>query len=129
MTLQLLWIEYKQDHPDGWQYTQFVHHYREWAQHLNVVLRQTHRAGEKGFIDWSGKTLPITDPFTGVVTQAELFVAVLGASNYTYAEAFPSQEMPHWIAGHVHAFEYWGGCPADVGPRQRQDRRRQGAPV
>jgi transposase len=74
-------------------------------------MRQEHRAGEKLFIDFAGQTLPIVDSETAVVTQAELFVAVLGASNYTYAEAVPSQELPYWIAAHTHAFGYLRGCP------------------
>jgi transposase len=116
MTLQLLWIEYKQRVPDGYQYTQFVHRYRQWAQRLDVVLRQDHRAGEKLFVDFSGDTLPITDPVTGTVTQAEVFVAVLGASNLTYAEALPSQGLPHWIAAHVHTFEFFNSVPEILVP-------------
>jgi transposase len=110
VTLQLLWMEYKAVTPDGYQYTQFVHHYRRWAVHLDVVLRQDHRAGEKLFIDFAGQTVPIIDARTGVATPAELFVAVLGASNYTYAEVLPSQELPHWISAHVHTFEFLDGA-------------------
>ncbi|MGH7748039.1 MAG: IS21 family transposase, partial [Candidatus Dormibacteria bacterium] len=116
VTLQLLWMEYKERCPDGYQYTQFVHHYRQWARRLDVVLRQDHRAGEKLFVDFSGLTMPITDPVTGVVTQAELFVAVLGASTLTYAEALPSQELPHWIAAHVHTFQFLGSVPEILVP-------------
>jgi transposase len=79
-------------------------------------MRQVHKAGEKLFVDYPGQTIPITDPLTGEITQAEVFVAVLGASNYTYAEAFPSQELPHWIAGHVHAFEHMGVVPQILVP-------------
>jgi transposase len=78
VSLQLLWMEFKQRCPEGHQYTQFVQHYRQWAGRLDVVLRQDHRAGEKLFLDFSGPTLPITDPETGVVTPAQLFVGVLG---------------------------------------------------
>jgi transposase len=116
VTLQLLWIEYKQRVPDGYQYTQFVHRYRQWAGRLDVVLRQEHRAGEKLFLDFSGQTLPITDPMTGVVTPAEVFLSVLGASNLTYAEALPSQELPHWIAANVHALEFIGAVPEILVP-------------
>ena len=116
VTLQLLWMEFKQRCPEGHQYTQFVQHYRQWAGRLDVVLRQDHRAGEKLFLDFPGPTLPITDPVTGVVTQAQLFVGVLGASNYTYVEALPSQELLHWIAAHVHLFEYLGGVPEILVP-------------
>lgn len=114
MTLQLLWMEYKERHPDGYQYSQFCRRYRLWQRHLDVVMRQEHRAGEKLFVDFPGQTIPIVDPRTGVITPAELFVAVLGASNYTYAEALQSQELPHWIAGHVHTFEYMQGAPEVV---------------
>ncbi len=112
VTLALLHLEYKERHPEGYQYTQFCRHYHAWRARLDVVMRQEHRAGEKCFIDWAGQTVPIVDPRTGEVTiEAQIFVAVLGASNFTYAEAFPSQELAHWISGHVHAFEAWGGCP------------------
>jgi transposase len=116
VTLQLLWMEYKEAHPDGYQYTQFCRHYRAWQGRLDLVMRQEHRAGEKLFVDFPGMTLPIVDPDTGAVWQAELFVAVLGASSYTYAEAFASQALPDWIAGHVGAFEAFGGCSAIIVP-------------
>jgi transposase len=110
VTLQLLHMEYKERAPDGYQYTQFCRHYRAWQRHLDLVMRQEHRAGEKLFVDFAGQTIPITNPRTGEITGAQLFVAVLGASNYTYAEALPSQELPHWIAAHVHAFSFISGC-------------------
>ena len=116
MTLQLLHMEYKERQPSGYQYTQFCRHYRAWQRHLDVVMRQEHRAGEKLFVDFAGQTIPITDPATGEIRQAQLFVAVLGASSYTYAEALPSQELPHWIAAHVHAFSFLGGCTALIVP-------------
>src|ERR1700730_1883098 len=116
VTLQLLWLEYKERELEGYQYSQFCRRYREWQRHLDVVMRQEHRAGEKLFVDFSGQTIAITDPITGVITRSEIFVAVLGASNYTYAEAFPSQELEHWIAGHVHAFEFFGGCTQILDP-------------
>ena len=116
VTLQLLWLEYKERFPDGYQYTQFCRYYRTWQGRLDLVMRQEHHAGEKLFVDFSGMTIPIVDPGTGEVWQAELFVAVLGASNYTYAEALPSQELPHWISAHVHAFTFLGGCPRIVVP-------------
>ena len=80
-------------------------------------MRHEHRAGEKLFVDFPGKkTIKITDPVTGEITVAELFVAVLGASNYIYAEALPSQELPHWISAHVNAFNFFGGCPEVLVP-------------
>ena len=111
VTLQLLNLEYLEQHPDGYQYSQFCERYRRWQRHLDVVMRQEHRAGEKMFIDFAGQTVPIVDRATGVITEAELFVTVLGASNYLYAEAFPSQELPYWIAGHAHALTFYGGAP------------------
>jgi len=116
MTLQLLWIEFTESHPGGYRYTQFVRHYRQWESRLDVVMRQEHRAGEKVFLDFAGPTIPITDPETGMVGQAQLFVAVLGASNYTYLEVLPSQELPYWIAAHVHLFEFLGGVPEILVP-------------
>jgi transposase len=110
VTLQLLHMEYKEREPDGYQYTQFCRHYRAWQRHLDLVMRQEHRAGEKLFVDFAGQTIPIVNAATGEITQAQLFVAVLGASSYTYAEATASQELPHWIAAHVHAFSFLGGC-------------------
>ncbi|HEV1992463.1 MAG TPA: IS21 family transposase [Candidatus Dormibacteraeota bacterium] len=111
VTLALLHLEYKEQHPEGYQYTQFCRHYHAWRGRVDLVMRQEHRAGEKCFVDWAGQTVPITDPATGEIAQAQIFVATLGASNFTYAEAFASQELAHWISGHIHAFEAWGGCP------------------
>ena len=116
VTLQLLWQEYKERHPDGFQYSWFAEHYRLWARKLDVVLRQEHRAGEKLFVDFAGQTIPIVNHATGEISQAPFFVGVLGASNYTYAEATPSGELAHWIAAHVHTFEYLGGVPQIVVP-------------
>lgn len=110
VTLALLWDEYKQLHPeDGYQYSRFCDLYREWCGKLDLSMRQAHRAGEKLFVDYSGQTVPVVDPSTGEVREAEIFVAVLGASNYTYAEATWSQRLPDWISSHVRAFSYFGG--------------------
>jgi transposase len=109
VTLQLLWHEYKEAHPDGYQYTQFCAHYRRSLQKLDLTLRQEHRAGEKMFADWAGQTTPIVNRHTGEITTASIFVAVLGASNYTYVEAFPSKILANWITAHIHAFEYFNG--------------------
>jgi transposase len=111
VTLELLWVEYRERHPDGYGYSQFCNRYRQWARRVDVVMRQEHRAGEKLFVDFPGQTVPVVDPTTGEVSRAEIFVAVLGASNYTYAEAVPSQELPHWVGAHVRAFAFLGGCP------------------
>lgn len=111
VTLQLLHLEYKARHPDGYQYTQFVERYRRWERRIDVVMRQPHKAGEKCFVDWAGQTLPIVDPNSGAISEAQLFIAVMGASSFTFADIFPSQELPHWISGHVNAVEYFGACP------------------
>ncbi|GAW92111.1 IS21 family transposase [Calderihabitans maritimus] len=116
VTLQLLWLEYKEQHPDGLQYSQFCYKYQKWREKLDVSMRQTHKAGEKVFVDWAGQTFPIVNPKTGEAQDTFIFVAVLGASNYTYAEAFLSQELSHWIAAHCRAFEYFNGVPEIVVP-------------
>ena len=116
VTLMLLWTEYRERHPDGFAYSWFAERYRAYAGRLDVVLRGEHRAGEKCFLDFPGATIPIVDPATGEITPAELFVAVLGASSYTYAEAVPSQALPSWTTAHVHAFEFFDGCPAILVP-------------
>ncbi len=116
VTLQLLWEEQIQVHPEGYRYTQFCHYYHEWARHLGVTMRQNHVAGEKMFVDYSGDKFKVVDTPTGEVREAELFVAVLGASNYTYAEATWTQTLPDWITSHIHAFEYFGGVPKIVVP-------------
>jgi transposase len=116
VTLALLWSEYRERCPDGFGYTWFTEQYRAFAGRLDLVLRHDHRAGEKAFIDFAGQTIPIIDPLSGEISHAQLFVAVLGASNHTYAEALPSQELPHWLGAHVRAFEFWGGAPAILVP-------------
>ncbi len=117
VTLRLLWQEYKEKYQEnGYQYSQFCEYYHRYRSQMDVVLRQHYRAGEKGLVDFSGDGFEIFDAATGEVTKAELFVAVLGASNYTYAEAFLSQSSPDWIAGHIHAYEYFGGVPSITVP-------------
>jgi transposase len=110
VTLWLLWEEYKSRHPEGYQYTQFCHHYRQWREKLQCSMRQVHKAGEKMFIDYAGDTVPIYSRQTGKVSfQAAIFVACLGASQYTFAEATKDQSLPNWINSHVHGFEYFQG--------------------
>jgi len=116
VTLFLLWQEYRQNHPDGYQYSWFCEHYRAWQGKLDVVMRQDHRAGEKLFVDYAGQTVPVIDRSTGEIRQAQIFVAVLGASNYTYAEATWTQTLPDWIGSHVRAFTFLGGVPELVVP-------------
>jgi len=112
VTLQLLWEEYRQNQPGGYGYSRFCELYQRWRSKLDVVLRQEHRAGEKMFVDWAGATIPVHDRHTGEVWQAPLFVATLGASSYTWAEATRDQQMESWLRAHVHAFEHFHGIPA-----------------
>lgn len=116
VTLQLLWEEYKVSVPDGYQLSQFYGIYSQWKRRLNVVLRQTHKAGEKLFVDYAGQTVPVVDRHTGEIMDAQIFVAVLGASNYTYSEATEDQALHSWIDSHIRAFEYIGGVPQMVIP-------------
>ena len=109
VTLQLLWYEYKEANPEGYQYSRFCELYRKWQGNVDVCLRQHHRAGERLFIDYAGQTVAIHDATNGDVREAHLFVATLGASNYTFAEATLSLDLPSWIKLHVHAFEFFGG--------------------
>ena len=111
LTLQLAWEEYRQIHPEGYGYSRFCELYGRWRRKQDVVLRQVHQPGEKGFVDWAGATIPIHDPVTGEVWPASLFVMVLGASSYTYAEATQDQQLAAWISAHMHAFEYFSGVP------------------
>ena len=107
LTLTQLWLEYKEKHSDGYQYTQFCAYYHRWRGRLDYCMRQEHRAGEKTFIDYSDG-LAIVNHLTGELIPTQLFVAVWGASNYTYADATLSQTLPDWIGSHVRAFQYFG---------------------
>ena len=109
VTLQLLWEEYRAEHPDGYGYTQFCERYKRWKAPLEVTLRQRHIAGEKTFLDWGGKTLHWTNPTSGQAHPAFLFVAALGASDYIFAEAFADQALDSWIEAHIHMVEFYGG--------------------
>lgn len=114
VTLDLLHHEYLGRHPHGLQYTSFCERYNAWLKRRGLVMRQLHVAGEKMFVDYSGKRPEVMDPATGEVTKVELFVAVLGASNYTYAEATASQQGPDWIASHIRALAFFGGAPRAI---------------
>lgn len=116
VTLYLLWQEYKANCQDGFQYTWFSQQYRQWQQRCDLVMRQHHRAGEKLFVDYAGQTVPVMDRQTGEIRQAQIFVAVMGASSYTYAEATWTQSLPDWIGSHVRAFEFLGGVPEVLVP-------------
>jgi transposase len=116
VTLELLWQEYKRAHPDGYQYTRFCTRYRAWAAQLDPVLRQEHPAGERVFVDYAGQPIDVADPETGEGRAAQLFVGVLGASHFLYAEATWTQALPDWIGAHVRMLEYFGGVPALIVP-------------
>lgn len=116
VTRLLLWQEYKTQEPDGWQYSVFCDQYRRWLSRQELVLRQDHIPGNKLFVDYAGHTVPLTDPTTGTVREAQIFVAVLGSSNYTYAEATLTQQLPDWLGAHVRALQFFGGAPRAVVP-------------
>ena len=116
VTLALLWQEYKAEHPEGLQYSQFCERYRAWRRRLDVVMRQTHRAGERLFVDYAGQCVPVVERATAELRNAQVFVAVLGASNYTFAEATWTQALPDWCASHVRALSFLQGVPEIVVP-------------
>lgn len=114
VTLQLLWEEHRAACPQGYGYSRFCELYRAWEGALSPTMRQTHVAGEKLFVDYAGTTLAVIDAGSGDIRQAQLFVAALGASNYTYAEATWTQGLADWIGSHARAFAFIGGAPAMV---------------
>lgn len=116
VTRLLLWQEYKAAYPDGWQYSVFCEQYRRWLATAEPVLRQAHAPGDKAFVDYAGQTVPITDRHTGEVRAAQIFIGVLGCSNYTFAEATWSQQRADWLGSHVRMLEYFGGVPAAIVP-------------
>ena len=116
VTLFLLWQEYKAVYPEGFQYSRFCELYRLWTGKLALSMRQDHKAGEKMFVDYCGQTVPVKDKISGKSREAQIFVAVLGASNYTYAEATWTQGMQDWVGSHVRAFEYFSGTTELVIP-------------
>ena len=114
VTLMLLWEEYRSGHPDGYGYSRFCELYTRWEGKLSPVMRQRHPAGERLFVDYAGHTIDVIAPQTGEVRTAQVFVAVLGASNYTFVEATWTQSLPDWIASHVRAFGFFGGVTAQI---------------
>ncbi len=134
VTLLLLWEEYRAGQPEGYGYSRFCDLYIAWRRGVSATMRQTHVAGEKLFVDYAGDTVPVFDAATGEERRAHIFVAVLGASNYTYAEARWSEGLADWIGAHVNALAFLGGAPKLLVPRpaawrrtpssiNRQDRR------
>ena len=116
VTLQLLYEEYKEGNPDGYERSRFYALYKEWAKKVDPVMRFTHKAGEKLFIDFSGDKAHYQDPATGAMVEAELFVSVLGASSYLFARAVPDQTMENFVGSTIRAFEFYGGCPEYLVP-------------
>ena len=116
VTLMLLWEEYRQREPDGYRYSRWCELYRAWESRLSPTMRQAHPAGERMFVDYAGQTIDLTDGRTGEIRPAQIFVAVMGASNYTYAEATLTQTLPDWIGAHVRALAFMGGVPAQLVP-------------
>lgn len=111
VTLQLLWEEYRESHPDGYGRTQFYGLCRDWMKDTWPTMRLQHKAGDKMFVDFSGVKASYRDPATGQVIEAELYVAVLGASSYTFACAVASQKVPDFIGATIKALEFFGGAP------------------
>ena len=119
VTLQLLWEEYQQQHQGAaYKYSAFCEKYQQWAKRLKRSMRQTHEAGDKLFVDYAGQTVPVVDASTGEITQAQVFVAVLGASNFTYACATPTQKAADWVASIIATLEFIGGVPRLLVPDQ-----------
>jgi transposase len=117
VTLQLLWQEYKEKYPDGYQYSQYCYHYQQWRKkQVEPAFRFEHKGGEQMQVDYTGVKIPITDPKTGEIKKASVFVATLPASNYIYAEAQPSENQCNWNNAHVRALEYFGGVVKIVVP-------------
>lgn len=116
VTLFLLWQEYKAEQPDGFGYSWFCDQYRHYKGKLDLVMRQEHRAGEKLFVDYAGQTAEVVERSTGEVRSAQIFVAVLGASSYTFAEATWTQQLSDWTGSHVRAFAFFGGVSEVIVP-------------
>lgn len=117
VTLAILWDEYIEQHPDGYRYSRFCELYRAWEGKLSVTMRQAHAGGDKLFVDYAGDTVPVViDRLTGEIREAQIFVAVLGASSFTYAEASWTQGLADWIGAHTRAFEAIGGVPRLIVP-------------
>ena len=116
VTLTLLWEEYRAAEPGGYRYSRWCELYREWESRLSPTMRQAHPAGERLFVDYAGQTVPVIDVRTGEITPAQIFVAVLGASNYTYVEATATQTLPDWIGSHGRALAFLGGVPRQIVP-------------
>ena len=116
LTLELLWQEYKRAYPEGYQYSWYCELYNRWAGKLDIYLRREHRAGERMFVDHAGPTVPIVDRESGLIKEASIFVAILGASNYTFCEAVWKRDLPSWIGSHTRAVEFFQGVTSVTTP-------------
>jgi len=116
VTLRLLWREYREKHPDWYGLTQFLELYKNWSNTQTNIMRLPHKGGDEMEVDYAGMTVPITNPETGEITRAQVFVAAVPASSYTYAEIQPSQELQHWLGGHVRTYGFIGGVVKIVRP-------------
>ena len=116
VTLERLWQEYRNEHPDGYGYSQFCYHFQVWRNASELTMHIEHKVGDKAFVDYAGKRLGITDRITGEITDVEVFVSLLGASQYTYAEAVRTQQKHDWISANQNAFYYFGGVPRAIVP-------------
>ena len=116
LTLQRVWQEYREQHADGYSYSQYCERYRQWKSRQDLVMLQEHKAGEKLFVDYAGQSVPVDDAESGETRKAQVFVAVLGASSYFYAEASWGQDIESWIGSHVRALEHFGGAVAVLVP-------------
>ena len=117
MTKQLVWEEYTQQYPNrSLSYSRFCHRYKVWVSKRRRSMRQQHKAGEKCFVDYAGSTVPVVSSSTGEIREAQIFVATLGASNYTYAEATWTQSLPDWLGSHVRMLDYFGGSTTLIIP-------------
>jgi len=117
--LRYAWVDYRADNPTGLGYSQYCRRYNRWCEKTGktVTMVQNHEPGKELYVDWAGDTLDcVTDPLTGELLTAHFFVTAMGCSCYPYVEAFPNEVLEHWLAGHVHAFEYLGGVPQVVIP-------------
>lgn len=115
-TLMLLWQEYRREHPDGYEYTWWTTHFRRWQKKADAVMRQDRKAGDAMYVDYAGDTMKVIDPQTGEIRTAQLFVAALGVSSYTYVEAMWSQDSESCVMAHAHAMSFYGGVPASIVP-------------
>jgi transposase len=116
VTIALLWQEYKEEHPDGYQMSQFYDRYRKWCAQLNITMRQKHGAGEKAFSDFAGAKFKVIDRITGEVEYGHLFVCALGASSFTFADVFRDESSEAWCTGQAAAFRYFQGVPRVIVP-------------